>query len=441
MIGITTAVRKGRLVHRRRIGMLMLSSMLAAVLSGIGGASYAASTRTAPLKGTITISDWRFLTNGTGQALEKVYSAFERSHPGVKVSFQTVAYDDYPSTIKTELGAGGGPDIMALADSDFFQIQKAGLLTPITSLTPQEIASLRPANKLFYIHRQRMGVISTTTLYGFLYNKNLFSQAGIASPPSNFNQFLADCMAIKQKTGKYGFAARNMLNEEAGWYEDFTDTFITGFGGSWSNSKGEFTINQANNIKAVTAFKKVYDSGCMDTGETAAVFRPEFEDGDIGMMMDNSNAAFSYTYGNSTVTNNVMGSAPMPMPTGVGGTDFVVLGVNKNAPNKSLVQQYMKWLLEPAQQRGLANALAPVTIGTDVLPTKQFNAAHPWAAEYYKEISQNPPNGMMQRRYQLTNNLGEIVMPYIAQVLSNQLSPSAALNEAQVAAVSALGKG
>ena len=42
------------------------------------------------------------------------------------VEFQSTSYNDYPTTIKTQIGAGGGPDVMVLLDQDFFQLQQAG---------------------------------------------------------------------------------------------------------------------------------------------------------------------------------------------------------------------------------------------------------------------------------------------------------------------------
>ena len=136
--------------------------------------------------GTLTIADWEFSEGVFGQNVEKVLKAYEQTHPGTTINFETMSYDSYPSTIKTQIGAGGGPDIMVLLDQDFYALEKAHDLAPLTALTPAEISSLRPANQTAVFGSDRLGYIWETVIYGLLYNKSLFSQAGISSAPTDF---------------------------------------------------------------------------------------------------------------------------------------------------------------------------------------------------------------------------------------------------------------
>ena len=99
------------------------------------------------LSGTLTISDWEFTEGTFADNVKAVLKQYEAARPGVTVEFQATSYNDYPTTIKTQIGAGGGPDVMVLLDQDFFQLQQAGALAPLTSLTDEQIATLRPANE------------------------------------------------------------------------------------------------------------------------------------------------------------------------------------------------------------------------------------------------------------------------------------------------------
>ena len=56
-------------------------------------------------------------------------------------NLQATSYNDYPTTIKTQIGAGGGPDVMVLLDQDFFQLEKVGALAP-PSLTKVTLANV-----------------------------------------------------------------------------------------------------------------------------------------------------------------------------------------------------------------------------------------------------------------------------------------------------------
>ncbi|MHB8398153.1 MAG: ABC transporter substrate-binding protein [Candidatus Limnocylindrales bacterium] len=389
--------------------------------------------------GTLTIADWEFSEGVFGTNVEKILKAYETSHPGTTINFQTTSYDTYPSTIKTQIGAGGGPDIMVLLDQDFYALQKAGDLAPLTSLTQDEISSLRPANKTAVFGNDRLAYLWETVIYGFLYNKDLFQKAAISAVPTDFAGLLSDCQAIKSKTGKWGYAARNMTNETESWYEDFTGTWIIGYGGAWTDSSGNFTINSAANIQAVTDYATLYKSGCYDTGVMASVFRPSFENGDVAILMDNANAGYTYTSAGGVLTDPTMGSGALPFPTKYSGMQQLYLAINKTTKNPALAQSFMEWLLEPAQQQLLVEATAPQTTASTVIPSDAFNSAHPWASYYYGQAD-NGVSLLMNVRPELTNQLASTVMPYIAKVLAGQMTPTDALNAAQQAAVSAMGK-
>ena len=440
----TTALRR-RAVQITSI--LMISGLLVGC-SGSGGATSAPTqspgaqtpageSASAAPTGTLTVSDWEFTEGTFADNVKKMLTTYESSHPGVTLKFQATSYNDYPTTIKTQLGAGGGPDVMVLLDQDFFQLQKAGLLDPLTALSDAEIASLRPANDTAVFGNDRYGYIWETVIYGLLYNKDLFTQAGVVAAPTDFAGLLADCKAIKDKTGKWGYAARNMTNETESWYEDFTGTWIIGYGGSWTDESGNFTINSAPIIQAVTDYATLYKSGCYDTGVKASVFRPSFINGDVGMLMDNANAGYTYVTGGG-LTDQQMGSGPLPFPTKYSGMQQLYLAINKNTKNEALAENFMNWLLQPAQQQQLVEATAPQTTASTVIPSDAFNTAHPWAMHYYSQAD-NGKSLLMNVRPQLTNQLASTVMPYIAKVLAGQMSPTDALDAAQAAAVSAMG--
>jgi len=431
------------MLKQERINKRMVSRSLCVVLALLATGALAAVTASSgqassKAGGTLTVSDWEFTENGVGPHMERVLKTFEKSHPGVTVKFQTMSYDTYAPTIKTQIGAHGGPDIMVNVDSTYAALQAANDLYPITSLTAAEKRALQPANQTAVVKSNRYGLIWETVIYDFLYNKVLLNTAGITKAPTNFSTFLADCKAVKAKTGKWGYAARNMLNETESWYEDFTGTWIYGFGGGWTNAAGKWTIDSPQNIAAVNAFNRVYHSGCMDTGVEASVFRASYENGDVAMLMDNSDAGYTYTY-QTKVSNAMQGGGALPFPTKYSGDQQLYLSINKYAKNKPLAEEFFRWLLQPAQQRALIAATAPQTTATKVLPSKGFTKAHAWAKPFYAQVA-NGKSELVPKRPQITAQLEDMVMPYIARVLSGQLSAKDALQQAQKAANSQFGR-
>jgi multiple sugar transport system substrate-binding protein len=437
-------IKRLRSRSRQLAALVVMSALIVSACSS-GAATPSAAQSAAPGQsaaagptGTLTFADWELSEGSYGTKVEALLKAYETTHPGTTISFQTMSYDSYPQTIKTQIGAGAGPDVMVLLDQDFYALQKAGSLQPITSLTPDEISLLRPANKTAEFGSDRLGVIWETVIYGLLYNKDLFTQAGITAPPTDFNGLLNACTQIKSKTGKFGFAARNMTNETSAWYEDFTGTWIIGYGGAWTDSSGKLTVNSPANIQAVSDYATLYKSGCYDTGVKASVFRPSFENGDVGILMDNANAGLTYTGAGLKLTDQTMGSGPLPFPTEKSGMQQLYLVINKTSKNAALAQDYIKWFMSPAEQQILVEAFAPQTTATTVIPSDAFNTAHPWAPRYYKQAD-NGVSLLMNVRPDLTNQLASTIMPFIAQVLAGQMSAADALNAAQQAAVSAMG--
>jgi multiple sugar transport system substrate-binding protein len=424
-----------------RYAALLPALSTAAALSACGSSTPAVSNGSGGhLSGTLTIADWEFLESGNGPRLDAAVSAYEKAHPKVKVQTIGIPSDSYGTTIDTELAAHKGPDVLVIGGgTSLYDLAPANLLSPIT-LTSAETKTLIPQNSQGMYNGTRYGVVWEFNENDLLYNKQLFQQAGITAPPTSFGSFLSDCMTIKRKTGDYGFVARNMLNEEALWYSDYTLDWLAAFGGAWTNGKGQFTIDAPASVAALTDFKKVYDSGCMATGQTATVFRPEFEAGKIGMLIDNIDAGYTYTAANKVLTNTTMGGAPIPFPAHHSGSAAIMLGINRYAPNQALAENFVQWLMSPAGQQSLVPGIEPNQAGTTTAAMPQsFVASHAWIKPFLAEGQSAPQVLNLDGKPQDSTPFSDLIMPYIEKALQNQATPSQALRAAQAAAIQKFG--
>lgn len=388
-------------------------------------------------KTTLTIAAWEFLEPSHGAQVWNILKGYEKAHPNVTLKKEAVPYASYPQTMQTQIGAHGGPDALVMVDSNFQQFANAGALEPLDNvLTPAEKSTLSVVNKQGVVNGHQYGYGWETVIYDFFYNKKLLAKAGV-KPPTDFQSFLAAAKTVKAKTGAWGFAARDQLNEEEAWYEDFTGTWIAGYGGSWS-SNGKLTIDSPQNIKAVTDFKTMHDSGAMDTGDDASTFRQKFAQGKVAMMLDNSDALYTMVHGNKVVPSTDVGASSPPFPTNHSGRQLLLLGVNKYSKNTAVANDFLKWFYEPQQQKAFAAAIAPQSGGTNAQPPKSFVKKNPWAPVYWKQV----PNGetlLISGHEAKTPNVAHEIMPQIARVLAGQTSPSAALHQAQSSAQSVIG--
>jgi multiple sugar transport system substrate-binding protein len=180
---------------------------------------------------------------------------------------------------------------------------------------------------------------SVRTLF---YNKDLFKQAGITSPPRTWDELRADAIKIKQKTGKVGYGMP-MGPEEA--QAEFS-LFALGNGGGWKKG-GKWAIDQPANQQALQwmvnlANKDKVTEPNPGSANVTDVWKV-FGSGTIGMVLGSNffpNLLKQYNphlnYGVAPVPVN--GSHP---PVTLGVEDYLM--VFKSAKNPELAKKFIDY--------------------------------------------------------------------------------------------------
>lgn len=145
-------------------------------------------------KVTIKIMSW--LSDPVQKGIEKMNQEFMEDHENVEIVYEAITGDDYRTVLQTRFASGDGPDIFMNAGYswlDTFQQYMA-------PLTDEEWVQYLPE-----ISKQRWG--RDGEYYGFpvnlqsisfVYNKDLFQQAGITEEPRTFSELKAACEKIKE---------------------------------------------------------------------------------------------------------------------------------------------------------------------------------------------------------------------------------------------------
>lgn len=170
---------KGDSTHMKRslLAATGLAAVAALVLAGC-------STEPAP-EGDITITYSNFISNdGNEENLATIVEAFEAENPGVTVEVTTLPYADYFTALQTDLAAGTLADVVD-TNYDFFpQLAAAGALAPLEVSNPGAYReSLIEAYSVDGVSYGLPSSFSTVVLY---YNADLFDQAGIEYPTSDW---------------------------------------------------------------------------------------------------------------------------------------------------------------------------------------------------------------------------------------------------------------
>lgn len=189
------------------VGALTAATLLASLTACASpGTSSSSSTgasewpsQTASLKG-VTLTLWAAQTT-TAEA-KTVISGFEKA-TGATVKVVTIP-DPYEQNVETKIATGAKPDLA------FWQPTASELAT----INPgQNLLSLNGAPWLStmtpgindvggtYDGTRYAALVTSPSLMGVYYNKQVFAHAGITTTPANWDEMIADAKQIKAKTG------------------------------------------------------------------------------------------------------------------------------------------------------------------------------------------------------------------------------------------------
>ena len=136
-------------------------------------------------------------------ALQEVVDNYIKLNPNiVRVVYKKIALENYQKELLDALAAGQGPDIFLISNSWVPAFTDKIAPAPITADT--KIINQQKFNSNFvdvaasdFINQGNIyGVPLSVDSLALYYNKDLFNQAGIAVPPANWNEFIADVIKL-----------------------------------------------------------------------------------------------------------------------------------------------------------------------------------------------------------------------------------------------------
>jgi multiple sugar transport system substrate-binding protein len=414
----------------RRHGVALVAVAVASfLLAGCGSAPAGGPGAPPEAGGTLTFANWQWNEPGRGEKILEAVEAYNEANPAARIEPVAITRADYEKTISTQIGSGGGPDLLASPAPFFHTMADADVLVPLDDvLDPGQEATLRPNNAELRVDGSRLGLVWGVAPYALFWNQRLLDEAGVTEPPRTFDELLAAATRVHERTGKIGFATRHQLNEEDAWWDDFA-SWVYGYGGGWSTD-GRLTIDSPQNVAAVEAFARIYSSGAFAVGDDASTFRSKFGAGEVAFVLDNATVVSSALANSSALTPADVGSAVLPFPSGSSGAQSNVIAINANSPNQALAKDFLHWMYTEGPQRGLADAQFPAGNGTTVAPPAAKVAANRWVDSFYTQLEDS--QSLVVPGFETeTPQIRNIVLTRVQQVLTSDVSAAEALAEAQ----------
>lgn len=239
----------------------------------------------------ITISFWNF-PNFTGDdefakgdydlALIK---AFQEVHPNVKVEYQAIEFTDGPAKLETAIQSRTNPDVVYDAPGRVIDWASKGYLVPLDDMVDKSnlleaAVTASSYEDSLYLYPQGVAPF----MMGF--NKGLLEEMGLvdmlpldrANRAWSVEEYEALLTAIHEKNADIAPA---ILFAKSQGGDQGPRAFISNLYGSWITNEEvtEYTINDANGVKAMEWAKQAYDKGllgqgiALDAGASIEAFR------------------------------------------------------------------------------------------------------------------------------------------------------------------------
>jgi multiple sugar transport system substrate-binding protein len=383
--------------------------------------SLASSTALAQDKQIVTFAAASFAEPGRGDKMRAWIAKFNQSQSKVEVQPIAIPFSSFVSTIFTQMGGGAGPDVVRFDLPEFYAAADAKRLAPLDDYISDSAFKLSAPDKYMKIGGKRYGVVFEVSNYSMMYNTALLK----GKAPATFDEFLSATKAATAE-GNFGYAFRATMAERGGMWYDLTN-FVYGFGGRWSDDKGNPTLNSPKVIEGVSAYKKVYDANVIPKGADASTYRRMFAEGKIATVIDNGGVAANLATAGKDLK---LGAAPSPFPTRAQGMILAPITINANAKNKDGAGAFLRWVLSPEAQKELQQIHGASSVATSVERTPEELAKWPWITVYDAQ-TQNAVPALPQGLETKAPEIQQIIIEQVIKVLQAGADPTAAMNDAQ----------
>lgn len=313
---------------RIRTTGVVVAFALALVAAGCGGTEPTPSQSDPKnLKAELTWWDTSDPKN-EGPAFQELITKFNQTYPNIKINYQSVPFGDAQNKFKTAAQAkAGAPDILRaevawvpeFASLGYlYALDGSDLLSDASDFLATPLSSDKFDGKTY-------GVPQVTDSLALLYNKKIFTDAGITAVPKTWAEVKTAAQAIKTKTGKDG------LFINAGGY--FLLPFIYGEGGDMVDAVGKkIVVNSSQNVTGIAVAKDLVTSGAAvkpPANDSYGTMMTLFKEQKVAMIINGpwevSNIKQAPTFGgidNLGVAAVPAGSAKAGAP--VGGHNYVI---------------------------------------------------------------------------------------------------------------------
>lgn len=381
--------------HTRNLvaGALGIVTAVALTACGGGGSSSAADNGSPAAIPSVdgtgkTLTVWNMTGDLSDDTMKAINDEFTKE-TGAQVKVETQQWANISTKVTTALATDTPPDVVELGNTDVPLFASNGGLMDVTSYKSQlqqggtwldGLAGPATVNGSLY------AVPAFAATRTVIYNKKMWSQAGITSAPTSYDELTSDLDKVKAKfgsqkdfspfylPGKYWYAGLQWVWDAGG------DIATQGSDGTWAGGLSSTQAQQGlNDFKS---FQNTYSTPASATLDTTGTGQPDqdkdiFATGKTSAIIGNAWEIGVIEQDNPKLKDSDLGTFPMPgksgnsQPVMLAGSDW---GIAAKSQNQQLALTWVKIAASEAIQSGPIVGQGWIPITTDGIDAAQPKA-------------------------------------------------------------------
>ena len=201
-----------------------------------------------------------------GKAIQAILDEFEKTHPDIAVNLMGGSGDDRKLLI--QITSGNPPDVIETAYRNVQLLAKANVLRPLDSLAKNKADFYEPLWELGCHKGQLYGYPWFGHTIQLVYNQDRFEEAGIAAPPTTWNELYETAKQLTRDTDGDGAPDQFGLSLVGKQHPDITwlfTMFLHQSGGRLVEKRGNqwrVAVNSPEGRRALEFYLKLVREVC-----------------------------------------------------------------------------------------------------------------------------------------------------------------------------------
>jgi multiple sugar transport system substrate-binding protein len=222
----------------------------------------------------------------TGPIFEAMTEKFEAAHPDIDIQIEVVNWDNLEQKLTTDIAGGTPPDISIIGTRWLAGYVEEGIAEPLDGYMSDDFKArfIETFMSPSVFDGETYGLPVAASARAMYYNKALFQQAGIETPPATWDELKDAAVKVSALSDDtYGFGLQGKeIETDAYWY------YALWTHGGELLTDGKSGIASEAGIQAANLYKSFIDEGLTQPGVTNYAregLQDLFKQGRIGMLL------------------------------------------------------------------------------------------------------------------------------------------------------------